>query len=766
MLSAQPQPCAEPAEMTSFCADACVICDIDGFQGRHDSGIVGESPAQFAGECTMLAHNIQWIAFIAGSVDLRVSLAVSNCELGIGLEFGLYKGIDCDNYERISNCFGGRTSIGPGSSGIIENIEPLVIGQYYYIVMDGGFGDNCDWTFNVLEGDTRLAALETSGIVNGDFNPCINREQIYSVNAPTGVTEYNWQLDGRSLGRNADNIPITFDEVGSYTLCVTSFNACDQAPPTCQTIIVRDIPTTTFDEQICEGDDFMVADTILNTSGNFVFNLTTNDGCDSTVLVDLEAIPASFTDLGRVNICDGDALPVAGENFSTAGIQEKILSNFLGCDSTITFDLFLVICNIQGETSAQSVSCFGEATGSINFSVTSGTPPFTYTWESLGGEFSGNGNLSNLNERATINALSAGTYLITIDDGFGNQRILIQEVTQPDKLTIDWELSNFNDFNVSCFEGADGSIEIFPVGGTSPYTYLWENASTNRTRQLLIAGDYEITITDELGCEAEVELTLTQPTTLNLAASFTDPNCDGLSTGFAQIERVTGGVPPYNYSLNNGIANTDLIFNNLSEGNYTIVATDNNGCRMEQLGNLMSPIIPSVNLGEDLTIELADEIILNTNTQGAESAIWRADTGLSCYDCLFPIASPVNLTTFSVTVSSIDGCIATDSINIRVLKIRDVFIPNAFSPNNDSVNDLFIINTGPEANIIKSLRIFSRWGDLVFEQLNFTANDPIHGWNGTFQDRFLDNGIYIWQAEIEFIDRETVIYTGDVALVR
>jgi len=79
---------------------------------------------------------------------------------------------------------------------------------------------------------------------------------------------------------------------------------------------------------------------------------------------------------------------------------------------------------------------------------------------------------------------------------------------------------------------------------------------------------------------------------------------------------------------------------------------------------------------------------------------------------------------------------------------------------------LFIINTGPEANIIKSLRIFSRWGDLVFEQLNFTANDPIHGWNGTFQDRFLDNGIYIWQAEIEFIDRETVIYTGDVALVR
>ena len=261
-------------------------------------------------------------------------------------------------------------------------------------------------------------------------------------------------------------------------------------------------------------------------------------------------------------------------------------------------------------------------------------------------------------------------------------------------------------------------------------------------------------------------MTLTQPTALNLTASFIDPNCDGLSTGFAQVESTMGGVPPYNYSLNNGMASTALTFNNLSEGNYTILAKDDNGCEIEQSGNLISPIIPSINLGEDLTIELADEISLEAITQGVESVLWRADTGLSCYDCLFPIASPVNPTTFSVTVSSIDDCIATDSINIRVLKVRDVFVPNAFSPNNDGINDLLIINTGPEANAIQSLRIFSRWGDLVFEQLNFSPNDPVHGWNGTFQDQLLDTGVFIWQAAIDFIDGETVIYTGDVALVK
>ena len=156
-ISAQPVPCEEPPTMTSFCMDACIICDIDGFTGRHESTIVGEAPPGFAGECTFVAHNMQWIAFIAGSVDLSVALSVSNCNQGLGLEFGLYKGINCQDYQRISNCFGGAAGIvGPGDTGVITNTEPLVIGQYYFIVMDGGLGDNCDWTFSVLEGSTKV----------------------------------------------------------------------------------------------------------------------------------------------------------------------------------------------------------------------------------------------------------------------------------------------------------------------------------------------------------------------------------------------------------------------------------------------------------------------------------------------------------------------------------------------------------------------------------------------------------------------------------
>ncbi len=767
LLCAQPVPCDDPPVMTSFCMDACIICDIDGFTGRHEASIVGEAPPGFAGECTMVAHNMQWIAFIAGSENLRVNLAVSNCELNIGLEFGLYRGIDCDNFQRISNCFGGRTSIGPGQSGTIENIEPLVIGQYYYIVMDGGLADNCDWTFTVLDGITKSNPLETSGLMEGNFETCPDLEQLYTINAPEGATEFEWTLDGRNLGINEPTIPVIYDRTGVFTLCVTAFNACEEAPPTCQTIRVTEIAPTFFEEKICVGDNFEVADTILNSTGNFEFHITTANGCDSVVFVDLEAVPSSFTDIGRVNICEGDVLPIAGEDFSTTGIHEKVLSNFLGCDSTISLDLFVVICNIQGQITPTPVACFGEALGSLDFMVTNGTPPFSYSWESLGGAINGNGMVENLNENITVNNLPIGTYLVSIDDGFGNQRILITEITQPPVLATTLQTSNFNDFNISCFAGADGSINIFPEGGTAPYTYVWADGATNQNRGQLSVGDYMVTVTDVMGCRVQAAVLLTAPSALNLMADFIDPNCDGLTTGRVVASNLTGGVAPYFYTLNDEGFSSSPEFDNLSEGTYTIDAEDANGCEVEQTGNLTAPIIPSINLGPDLTIELADEVQINPAfLASVETALWRADTGLSCYDCPMPIAAPVNATTYSVIVSSIDNCTATDSVLIRVLKVRDVFVPNVFSPNQDGLNDILFINAGPEVNNIQSFSIYSRWGEQVFLQENFVPNDIANGWDGRIANESLDSGVFIWQAVIDFIDGEQLIYTGDVALVR
>ena len=525
-LFSQPQPCDDPPVMTSVCADACIICDIDGFKGRHEATIVGEAPPGFAGECTMVAHNMQWIAFIAGSENLKVTMAVSNCELALGLEFGLYKGINCENYERISNCFGGFNSIGPGESGTIENTEPLIIGQYYYIVMDGGLGDNCDWTFTVEEGSTKSSPLETSGIIEGNLASCPDVEQMYTITPPTGATEFDWTLNGRNLGINAD-------------------------------------------------------------------------------------------------------------------------------------------------------------------------------------------------------------------------------------------------FNVSCFASNDGTITIIPEGGTAPYNYEWGDGAILPNRQQLLAGAYIATITDKMGCLLEAEITLSEPTALDLVASFVDPNCEGLSSGKVVAETVFGGVMPYFYTLNEEGFSPNPEFNNLSEGNYKITAEDANGCEIEAMGVLTAPIIPTINLGPDLTIELADEIQLNPKVlEEVETALWRADTGLSCYNCPMPIAAPTNPTIYKVTVSSIDGCTATDSVLIRILKVRDVYVPNAFSPNQDGLNDILFIHAGPEVNNIQSFSIYSRWGEKVFGQQNFAPNDIAFGWDGKIANESLNSGVFIWQAVIDFIDGETLVYTGDVVLIR
>ena len=748
--------------MTSTCVEACIICDIDGFRGRNDQMADGEAPAGF---CTTTVHNGQWIAFIAGSEDLSIRLDVSNCRTGAGLEVAIYEGIGCDNFRMVSNCNG---NVRVNTSEIFTANEKLTIGQYYYLVMDGNGGDNCDWVFNVVAGDTRVAPLDTSGELEGDFDTCPNLEQLYQLDFPIGATEFTWELNGVTQAVNAPEIPLTFEEAGIFNLCVTAFNACNAAPPTCRSILVTAIPPTDLGQvKICEGDNYEVADTILNTTGFYRFPLKTADGCDSLVIVEVEAIPSSSTHLGDFNICEEDALPIGDELFSSTGLHSKVLSNSVGCDSTVTLDLFIVICNIQAVIDVQPVRCRGESTGSLTFFVENGTPPFTYAYQRVGGTVAGNGAITALNEEVTITNLGTGTYLITIEDNFGNQRILVGAIQEPDLLEATFNSSNYNNFQVSCFGATDGSLEVFAMGGTPPYSYLWDNGSTEVGQRAIGAGSYSVQVRDLMGCSLEISEVLTAPSPIEFVANFSNPSCDGLSTGEVTVNSILGGIAPYTFNLNRQGFSSNTNYTGLTEGDYQIIAQDANGCQVMEEGVLRAPIIPVVSVGEDVTIELADDIELTPSSlTPLETITWRNNTGLSCYDCLEVTAAPTNRTTYALTVSSIDGCTATDSLSIEVIKVRDVYAPNVFSPNQDGLNDRFLVYGGPEVSSIQSLRIYTRWGEQLFEQRNFPPNDPDFGWTGMRDNRVLGNAVYIWMAEISFIDGETLIYSGDVAIIR
>ena len=114
-----------------------------------------------------------------------------------------------------------------------------------------------------------------------------------------------------------------------------------------------------------------------------------------------------------------------------------------------------------------------------------------------------------------------------------------------------------------------------------------------------------------------------------------------------------------------------------------------------------------------------------------EDHSWSSTFGMECIGCLNTTILPTETFTYEITVTDANGCTASDEITITVDDTRQVFIPNAFSPDGDGFNDYFFVNAGIDVEIIQSLKIFDRWGSLVFSNNNLLPNDFESGWNGS-----------------------------------
>lgn len=424
-----------------------------------------------------------------------------------------------------------------------------------------------------------------------------------------------------------------------------------------------------------------------------------------------------------------------------------------GCEADLVIpvrELELQLTSL--EESIVDPSCTGFSDGAITIDIANGQPPYQY-------DFNDGGGFANSNVRT---GLTAGTYIVDAVDANGCVGQFVLTLNDPPPLEISFGL-----LGISCFGEADAVLTAVGTGGTGSYSYRWEDNSTGAVRNNLGEGVYAVTITDANGCTVAGDTAILQPPLLELeVASLQNVVCFGDTTGLILLQG-TGGTPPYEYSIGGNSFQVAPLFENLGAGAYSLSIMDANGCLAALDTLITQPPQLTVDAGQDIRISLGYSDDINAVSSNPDVAYnWMPPDSLSCTDCPRPVANPVNTTTYTIEVMDENGCTALDSVTVRVIKNRPVYIPDAFSPNDDGSNDFFTAYAGPGVRQIRAMKIFNRWGGLVFEGGNFQPNEPARGWDGLIGDEPAAIGVYAWLIEVEFIDGVAILFEGDLHLIR
>ncbi|MCW3110938.1 MAG: hypothetical protein JWQ09_5444 [Segetibacter sp.] len=232
------------------------------------------------------------------------------------------------------------------------------------------------------------------------------------------------------------------------------------------------------------------------------------------------------------------------------------------------------------------------------------------------------------------------------------------------------------------------------------------------------------------------------------------------------------GADNYTWSPATGLSNTNVANPVASPGTttlYTVTGHDYHNCFTDVA---YVPItvypIPVFNIIEDnVTIAVGNSVTLKTtSSRDVTNWQWFPATGLSCSNCLEPVATPSNTIVYKATVTNGGGCRAEDRVTINVFcNNGNIFIPNTFSPNNDGSNDVFFPR-GKGIAGVKNLQIFNRWGTIVFQKSNFAINDSRSGWNGMYNGKPLDADVFVYHIEVTCETGQVFSYKGDITLIR
>jgi hypothetical protein len=437
------------------------------------------------------------------------------------------------------------------------------------------------------------------------------------------------------------------------------------------------------------------------------------------------------------------------------GLASLVIRDKNNCETALAIPIKERILTVNPKV--QSPLCTGNSNGVITFEAINGVAPLQFDW--------GNGFVPGNSQ----SGFKAGVYTIKGIDAVLCKGTFTVTVTDNPQLDLKVDTAG-----VTCFGANDGTAKAIPGGGVTPYSYLWSNSQTTADIKGLMKGTYSVTVNDANRCSATQTFSLTEPADVGIRVlNVKDLVCNGLPTGVITVEGI-GGRSPYSFSTDGKKYQPGSALQNLPAGDYWIKIKDGGGCIDSVMATIGQPEPVAVTADpKDTLVTLGNTIIIRTTTSPPARTMkfeWNPTTGLDD-----PKKSTISLQAtrddiYVVKITDPDGCMATDTVRIRVSDDRPVYIPNVIMPETASnpQNGRFTVYSNAAVkpdNGIELLRIFDRWGDLVYEGKNMPINDPSVGWDGTYNNKVL-SGVFTYYTLIRFIDDKVLTYKGNVTVVR
>jgi gliding motility-associated-like protein len=500
---------------------------------------------------------------------------------------------------------------------------------------------------------------------------------------------------------------------GTYSVSITDQNDCEQS--TEYSLFQSDTIYSSESVMLCEAESFEYEGVLYDADTSINFYFTTALNCDSIHQIELTFLDTALV-FQDVAICSGEVYTVNGMTYDQDTTFAYTLTGSTGCDSTV-----VVALEVE------------EANGFLDATICEGD---TYSFDGQ--------SLTN-----------AGVYTQTIEVPGQCDSTVILDLTvvpSPDPIIeVDGDLC----------AGDNPTLSVGPFA-----TVLWSDGSTAQELIVEEAGTYSVTVTDSNDCVGVGSIELTD-SNISFVFSAQDPACPGDANGQISIDTVLNGAGPFVFSINGGPFQALSNFDNLDAGTYEIIVEDVAGCRAAETIQLLAANPFTIDLGPDQFLKLGDSLVLGPlGNPAVAQAIWQPAQFLNCDSCLEVIARPFVTTTFELIATNENGCTASDDITITVDNRTGIFVPNAFSPNDDGFNDYFNLFADNSVQKINSFQIFDRWGNQVFSDDSIAPNSHNQGWDGTVRGQEAPTGVYIYMIEIQKASNEIEVISGEVVLLR